>query len=290
MIVFYNHCHAGDLASSRGYIQHIMRSFPNERFAYCHKNHPDLLKDMDIETHSLDEVGAKQSDTITRMGDITFINTWLGAGNGKYYDTYSIQSLDRMMRAECREHLGLNLPPLGFDLAPKIYFDKVERSLIDSFWANYSLKDKITVMICNNATWSGQSSNFDMMPLVNELAKLYPDYHFFLTNWTDQKVLPANVTPAWLLTNFATSGCDMLELAYLGSKCNYIIGRSSGPYSYCLNQDTVDSGAQYISICNKERYLECFGLSEFNRNCFTAIHDFDIPTIMDKLEMDLVTL
>ena len=49
----------------------------------------------------------------------------------------------------------------------------------------------------------------------------------------------------------------MNENAFIGSKCDVIIGRASGPYSFCLNTDVMlDPSKKMIALCDDERVAQ----------------------------------
>ena len=78
-IVFYNHYHNGDVFISKQYIKHIMSLFPDMEYVYYHPNSPKLLKDLNINTLSINDVDLPQKIQTLVVGNILYINTWIGA-------------------------------------------------------------------------------------------------------------------------------------------------------------------------------------------------------------------
>jgi len=264
-LAFYNNYHSGDIIISRNWVKWLVDHFKVPA-TYYHLNSGRLMLDCPI-----DIVKAQVNDdgeVLKINGDKAIFNTWYAAGRSKYFKTCSIQSLDTMFRTECKEKLELELPPIE-KFIPSFNWDHFDTGLIEEYVATLKNSYKKIVMICNNDTLSGQSQNFDMTPIILTLAEKFPDYCFFYTNWINLKALPKNVEAAYAFTEPKE---NLAEMGYLASLCDFVIGRSSGPFTAAINKDSLANGTQFISICNPDPQLFDWGLSDLNYTNFHHIN------------------
>lgn len=275
-LAFYNNYHSGDCCISRNWVKWLVAHFKVPA-TYYHLNSDRLLIDCPI--NIVRSQIADDGEVLKIKDGKAIFNTWYNAGRGKYFKTCSIQSLDTMFRTECKEKLGLDLPPIE-EFIPSFDWSYYDTKFTEEFISDIRKQYDKVIMVCNNNVLSGQSENFDMMPIVDALAEKFPNYYFIITNWVDRKMLAPNVWAAWVLTEQRE---NLPELGFLGSLCDFVIHRNSGPATYSINTDSLKNGTRFISICNEDEDLADFGLGKLRFDNFSAIHNFNEHIIIEEL-------
>jgi hypothetical protein len=81
-------------------------------------------------------------------------------------------------------------------------------------------------------------------------AEMYPDTDFICTNKFDTDG-NKNIKFTSDIIGEVADG-DLLEISYLSSHCNIIIGKNSGPYVFCETYDNyMDTNKSFISFNSK---------------------------------------
>ena len=119
---------------------------------------------------------------------------------------------------------------------PKIFFDEYQICFIKEWILTHGAFKK--VLISNANVQSGQAVNFDFIPAIQELATRHPKTMFILTNKESSINLKLN-NIIYSSDIIKTSNMDLNENAYLGTFCDIIVGRASGPFTFCFNQDIL---------------------------------------------------
>jgi len=237
-IVFFNQFHNGDCFVGKQYVAEIMRQLPEVEFSYAHDNHPDIIKDLDIRHVKLADM--PQLDRMTRVGqspdkETTYINTWVGCWQGTMFnfgEHINFQRLHNIWR-EYFKYLGLD-----FVEDPNHYLPRIDHTKFDVSGALAWLNehgDRPTLLFCNGPANSGQSRVGDLTQCIDMLSKTFKDWNFVVTQRLDLKA--ANI----YYTNdiFAGLESDLNQIAYLAGGCDIIIGKNSGPFTYCQNQENL---------------------------------------------------
>jgi hypothetical protein len=92
-----------------------------------------------------------------------------------------------------------------------------------------------SVLFCNNDPQSEQGVKFNMNTLLLELANAFPDVSFYVSNKSD--VEASNIVYVNDITG--DIGNDMNEISYISTKCKVIIGRNSGPNTFCFVKENL---------------------------------------------------
>jgi hypothetical protein len=246
VVLFYNDFHNGDVHMSRNYVVDLMNLFGDCDYYYFHKNNQRLL--LDIEN-------LKTTNEML-CADIS-INTWIGQFHYKNMDFSELAQKNSVF-------LGCNFAhyyavmcqvysELGFGnkiksieaYVPEINYSKFYTKKIDSFFSENS---SFSVLVCNNQIMSGQAPEVDFDSIVEELANKYKFVNFIMTNFSENKVDKSNVYYSTNIINSQEKINDLNEISYISTRCQIILGRSSGPYSFSLvKQNTYDK--TFVCIC-----------------------------------------
>lgn len=252
-IVFYNNFHLGDIHLSRSLVKRISSFFKNEHnFFYAHKNHKDLLKDIQFVTYlsGVINICPIEPSSFIKNHELYF-NTWYAANKFEYMNKYglSFDCLYHLFDDVCQKELNIKLSEISsniLDFFPDIDFYYFEKSKIDQ-WCIDNPQRK--VFISNGAVLSGQASNFSMAPVINSLATNYPDILFIITNHDGTLNNLSNIIESKKIIH--KNDFDLNENAYLSTKCNLIVGRSSGAFTFAFNKTNLFGvGQTFISFSN----------------------------------------
>jgi hypothetical protein len=112
------------------------------------------------------------------------------------------------------------------------------------------LKNKKNVLFCNNFVNSRQSENFSFSEIINNLGEKFKDINFIITNYESGIIIKENVFYTTdIITGF--NNFDLNEISYLSTKCDVIIGRSSGPYSFSIVKENIlNSKKKFVCFTN----------------------------------------
>ena len=225
-IYFYNNYHNGDVFLSREFVRDIKRKIGEEHY-YIHNNDFSILKDFDIKQIKIDTPGDNSSVTY-KENDI-FINTWIGQNNAKYLKYGCSMKSFYLLYSEIFEKLNINIEKINF------YTPTVDFNLIDKFSIDKFVMPQKSLLVCNNVVLSGQSPNFDFDLIIDYLSNIFNDFLFIMTN--DTKLSKLNVISADSIIGNKIN--NLLEISYLSTKCDIIMGRPSGPYIFTLIKDNI---------------------------------------------------
>jgi hypothetical protein len=128
------------------------------------------------------------------------------------------------------------------DYLPNIDFSYFDLKNVDSYLLVHLNKKK--VLICNGAPKSGQSFINNMDVFIQEAAGNFPNIDFICTQkfeklqsnivFTDDIIGDAEATDKRAPWEDKTSNiCDLPEISYLSEHCDLIIGKNSGPSTFC---------------------------------------------------------
>jgi hypothetical protein len=258
-VVFYHHWHYGDCLVNKSYIRMLidhLKQFGDIKFQYTHPCGPKVLADLPTEYISWN-VGAtlvpSMHDKIIIKDNTLFINTWVGAyisffdqeqvhGN---YQTFNVTwkclfyILETILntRILSNEILGEynRLPTI--DMLPTIDWSFYDISAAQEF-----VKDKKDIVLfCNNVTASGQTriSGIEyMVNTINLISQKNPSTTFVCT----QKIPTNNIHGNVFFTDdifVNVIGGDLNEIGYLSTFCKIIIGKSSGPFTFCHIKENI---------------------------------------------------
>lgn len=251
-IIFCNDYHNGDLHYSKEYIKDIMKKIPAKKYCYAHiqeigkrqtfKDLENLMSIPYVRNYHL------KAESVKEENNNIFINTWIGQKNCSYImrEAYEGCCLKSYYEIYQDIYKVLNIPLENFDYyIPQIDYGKLKTESIKEFVDQHPSRK---ILISNGATLSGQAPNFDMNNLIVKLAADNPTFTFILTDSEHRLNLP-NI----FYTNdiIQMKDCDLLEISYLSTFCEVIIGRSSGPFTFAVVKENINK--KFVSFGTYER-------------------------------------
>ena len=253
IINFYNNCNNGDIHFSRTLITLIKDNYPNCEYNFLHKNKKGLLKDLPyINEIDLDDK-CLSNESVNFYDNTIYINTWYGQNNRIFLDYGGGCTLATANIIVHHIFSKLN-KTIIFDeekLYPTVDFSQI---LLPE------IKDGFKILICNNNSLSGQANNVNLNHMIDVVSDLYPEITFYVTDKIN--INKNNIIFTSDITNVSP---DLLEISYISTKCNIIVGRSSGPYSFSLLYENIkDESKTFLGLCNNylegiwdTKYLKC---------------------------------
>jgi hypothetical protein len=252
-INFYNNCNNGDVHFSRKIISVVKEIYPDAEFYFLHRNRKGLLKDLKFITEGNLNDKCVQNNGVTKYENEIYINTWYGQqnlifmikGGGTTLMTVNYILQDIML------NLGKIIDFPEETIYPSVDFNNIDLPLINNGF---------NVLICNNESLSGQANNVNLDYMIDVVSSLYPNITFYITKKI--AIYKPNVIFTSDITNVLP---DLLEISYISTKCNIIVGRSSGPYSFSMLLENIkDENKTLIGLCNNSidgiwdtRFLKC---------------------------------
>jgi len=265
---FYNHFGNGDVFESREFVREIMNLFPAERYTYYNSRSPRLLLDIpEITVINKIPTYLNGMRATVEQDNSLFINTWIGRDSRYVFPGYActVEKLHEMYNDILKKY------------GKKLHFDNPLHYLTAVDYQNFDcdsivefvethLESNNGIYISNGFVNSNQAKNFDMTPLIFELAGRNKDRLFFITMDVPDK--PKNVIDAnSLVSPYLDS--NLMELSYLSIFCNTIIGRNSGPHVVTWTAHTC-----FLPPPTKNITLT------YDVNCSHFVHH--LPIIMEK--------
>lgn len=241
-IVFFNQFHNGDCFVGKQYVAEAVRQlrvrYPDLSVAYAHGNDPAIIKDLGLEHRTLDQI--PQLDRMTRVGmspdqETVYVNTWVGCWQGsmfKYGEHINFVLLHGIWR-EYFKHLELEFVEDPNYYLPVIDYAQYDVSQAESWIQQHG--DRPAVLFCNGTANSGQSRVGDLTQTIDMLSSTYKDYNFVVTHKLDLERENIYYTD----DIFAGQASDLNQIAYLAGSCDWIVGKNSGPFTYCQNASNL---------------------------------------------------
>jgi hypothetical protein len=240
-ICFFNHFHNGDIFHGKAFLKELSESI-DTNFSYAHLNDPKVVLDINIPHVSMPDIGDRVKFKETE--DTLYINTWIGCyfHQGITYDnstdsectlkfTYAMYS---KIYEEINNVFGTNLKLSSIEnYIPTIDFTKFDIQHVDEYVETNKGRK---ILFSNGPCLSGQCRYYgDMKPIIEPLAKKYPNITFITTSNIDTEL--KNIESANDIIKI--DGCDLNEIAYLSKFCDIIVGRNSGPFCFCTHKENV---------------------------------------------------
>jgi hypothetical protein len=237
-IVFFNQFHNGDCFVGKQYVAEIIRQLPDTEFAYAHGNHADIIKDLGIQQLSLADI--PNLDRMTRVGEspdkeTTYINTWVGCWQGTMFNFGEHINFIRLHNIwrEYFKYLKLEFVEDPNYYLPRIDDSQFDISGADAWYAEHG--DRPAILFCNGAANSGQSRVSDLKQCIDMLSKTFPDWNFVVTERLNLEAANIYYTD----DIFTGLESDLNQIAYLAGACDIIVGKNSGPFTYCQNYENL---------------------------------------------------
>jgi len=246
-LVFYSCGNNGDIHYSKNFVKDIANRIPVQT-EYHIKCHPSILKDLQMTIKPFNYPDFVQHELVYVEDEKSLlVNTWIGSSNAKFI----LNEIGCSLTANYEKYKNI-YKYLGLEInEPSTYVPEIDWNICDKQGVDYFIKNnpyKKYVIICNGPVMSGQSLNFDLNPIVQQLAVSNPDICFFMSN-PDNKIYAANIH--YTSDIIKTNGSDLNEIGYIGTKCNLIVGRASGPFCFCHNKTNLfDATKTFLAVTN----------------------------------------
>lgn len=244
-ILLYNEFHNGDLFYSRIFLKMLP---PDFKIKYFHNCKNGLFCDLP----NVEEFNLNFLNEYKQKENLQPINTWIGQDNYKFLTSvnhgcsfenhlflakYLAQKINIFTNDDCNEYL----PSINYTCIPN--YNEIS-NIIKTLKRDFSH----IILISNGDVQSGQSQNFDFSNIIQKLSLQHPKKLFLITNNIDKK--NKNVIYTSDITNTTP---DLLQIGYISSYCDNIIGRASGPFCFShTKENLLDSKKIFISFCNNK--------------------------------------
>jgi hypothetical protein len=235
-VIFFNHYGNGDLFESTAFIEDLHTLIPAKEYIYSHGKNYKIFKHLNWLQQDREYVSHIDHRVPTMVEDNCFyFNTWIGR-DGRYVLPGIGCTLEMLyqMYNDMLAPYGLHLKKSVYEYIPNI--PHLESNFIDfEGIIKYVEKvyDKKRVLISNGNVQSSQAYNFNFEPIINKLAKNYPNVVFFVTSPLISEF--SNIINTENVTKDLT-GCDLHEIGFLANYCDLMIGRCSGPIVFAQHK------------------------------------------------------
>lgn len=244
-VVFYNFWHNGDVHLSRGLVKKTIEILKNNNicheFEYSHHGSSKVLLDI----QNLKQINYYPEPLLSRIGsfpflenNVLYINTWYRSGC--YIDRFGMtfDCLYFIFKDTLAQNFSIDISKENpVSCYPSIDYSvyDIEKIRYDCIHSGY----KHIVLICNNNVESSQSHNFSFDNIVCNLSSTYPNILFILTNPSG---IVERINNAFFFEDLFPNlrgVCNLNEISFLANYCKVIIGRASGPFTFCMTTDKV---------------------------------------------------
>lgn len=280
-IILYNHFHNGDIFFSRAIINVLTNYFDID---YYHNLPKPLLSDID----NLNEINGIPSDFPIHysLPSQKIINTWIGQENMVFLNQVNQGCSFENYIVLCNKLLnsyGIRINDYDYEsILPNINFEKLTNITELKKTINEFLKIfKKIVLISNGNVNSAQALNFDFTEMLKNISQENPDILFITTQktlLTDEK----NIIDSFSITKKMP---DLLDISFISTKCDIIIGRASGPFCFSQNRENLlNPDKKFISF--NHRYYEG-KYFDSQKSKFIWTNDYSYENIINTIKNNL---
>ena len=235
-LYFYNLGHNGDIHHTREYVRDIINKTSYDKYVYLSeniKNCGNLLKDIkNLEFGFLDD---NCINGLFTNPNYIYNHSVLRIDNDTCYIKVPINidfNVVHFIFKNIYDELQIVVEQPNF-YEPKIDYSIYNTSGVDAYLENNI--NKLKVLVSNGPIRSFQSGNVDFTKLLDSLSNDFPNVDFITTDKIN--IVKDNVTcTSDIIKN---EGCDLMEISYLSTFCNILIGRSSSPSTQMLVKDNL---------------------------------------------------
>ena len=282
IILFHNELHNGDIHMSRPYIVDMMQILGDNDYYYYHRNNPKILSD-------IENLKTISDLNLLPISPYLKISTWIGQfswdDKGNYCSPFNGCNFpsyyDVMKKIYKTLNISNEIKPISH-YVPTINYNQYSIENIKNYFNRNTQRN---ILICNNKVSSGQAPNNPMNSMIMQLACNFSNMNFIISNKNDlEEILKKdNIIYAKDIIGDDSIDFDMNEISYIGSQCDVIIGRSSGPYVFSITKETVHT-KQFICFCNSIMDAWIF------ENSTNILHSNDHARMIDIVTNKLVAL
>lgn len=269
-VVFRCFFNNGDLHLVRSLIRYVTNILPNLSYQLTHPQSVKTLGDLSIPLLWNDPSNYRKFDNrgYHIEGETLIMNVQYLAFNGYFFNQFgpTIMTVWNIFNKTLKEVFNIELPKDYSLFLPKIDYSYYETDVIDSIISKNQRSKNI--LICNNLFESKQAIDFDFDNVISTLSHSFPNYTFYVTNTSN--IINENIVHLYNRTKSFVGG-NLNEISYLSTKCNVLMGRNSGPHTFCyVKENLFDHKAIFVSFSDKsplygdvpEKWID-FGIRSF---------------------------
>ena len=253
-LIFFNQFHNGDCFVGKEYVSEMARQLKEKgvTFAYAHNNHSDIIKDLELR-HDMEHLGLNNIPPMDRMSRVAesqdketvFLNTWVGCWQGTMFpfgEHINFQRLHNIWR-EYFKYFDLEFIEDADHYLPTIDFSC---GAFDLSGANsFITSEENYIIICNGSANSGQSRVGDLRHTINLLAEDLKNYKIVCT----EKFDTPHDNVIFTSDIFGNKESDLNLIAYISTYAKLIVGKNSGPFSYCqFKVNLLDENRTFLNL------------------------------------------
>lgn len=275
-LILYNKYHNGDIFYSRILIKMLYNNF---KIKFYHNNKPKLFQDIET-VEEYHDIAQLEKYSNTPYSTTPKINTWIRSYNDVFYQKNNAGcSFENhfSLASSIVENLNIKINPNPEEYLPFINFDKLinYEKIYHTMITLKSLFDKL-VLVCNGKVCSGQSDNFDFNLLLPEIATSKNNILFLVTESFSKE--NKNIFDVKNITNTTP---DLLQIGFISTFCDVLIGRASGPICYThIKENLLNPEKTYISFSNSRHEGE-FYQNQKSKSIWS--NNYDLNTIKQTI-------
>jgi hypothetical protein len=191
----------------------------------------------------------------------------------------TIQTLFNIFKRGLKETLDFDIVGEPKDYLPTIDYKLYKVNPIIDFLNTKKYIKKILISNCD--VLSGQSHNFDFNPIINYVSDIFPNMLFIITNVMGEKISKNNII--YFEDIVKCGGTDLNEISFLSIYCDILIGRNSGPHTFCFVKENI-MNENKIFICFSH---ENFGVLDFAKAKIVNSQNYALGNITSVIEQEI---
>jgi hypothetical protein len=282
-ITLYNHFHNGDIFYSRILINILIKYF---NITFHHNISGVLFKDLP-EVNEIIGIPDEYDIHETNLEN-NVVNTWIGQQGMGYVVNQTIPGCSfnnhfKLVEDICNFY-KINLTNNLNDYLPIVNYENLPlNNKITEEFKTFKSKYKLIILVCDGDVNSGQSDNFNFVPIIESLANDNLDCLFICTN----QLYPNNDNIINTYPQITGELPDLLEISLLSNYCDIVIGRASGPVCFTHTKNNFNNpNKTFISFTfNKSEGI--FYSEGTNKNIWSDNLNYDNIMTIIQTEINL---
>ena len=292
-VIFANPMANGDVFLSRNFVKLLMDSNPNNEYSYTMTRNFDICKDIpNLTCLTWSDIHPKYNINISSNwyktpDDTLILPIWYCSCNNIHFRGTNIQTYNEMFINES-SRVGLSFPHnINTDiikLIPSVDFNMLATKEMDTILQEKQQGFEKTVLFCNNIPLSGQTDKISIANIVNKVASIKKNFLFVVSN--KEEGINTNLPNVVFLNDITKKDYDLLECSYISTKCQYIIGRGSGPFVFSLIKENFERDNVTFLAFSDATDASSFGLHKFFRKFSHEVNSTPVNierTLLTKL-------
>ncbi len=284
-IVFYNNFNKGDLHVVRSFLTYFRNKYDKVPMKLKHPNGNEILKDIKFDyfwkptSNKFDLRGY-----YTAYGDV-YINTQYLAYNRVFFRKFgaTLFTLYSMFNKSSIDIFDEQLSDDILSFLPEIDYDFYDVKSLDI--------RKNSILICNNDFLSEQAIKFNFNDIIESLSTIFLEKTFYISNKDDNYPIINKENVIYIDDITKNIECNLNEISYISTKCDYIIGRNSGPHTFSYTKSNMlDENKSFISFSSNSylygkpgNWID-FGISKLTDK-HAKFHNIDSTDYAERLKI-----